>query len=332
MATQLEPSSTIDQPLLPHLARVAPLDPLPFEQKLLEAVAEDHTENAHEFAQQVLSYQPRSLAARLYLLTSAARREDFDVVFNQYEGLVRLRSLNDALLTDALIGIFREGGDWSPLLEYLGSRPPKGDLLARKILAEPVQIEKIADIMQKYPSVMGQYLKILMREGFDDEAYELWKSYSGVHRQDLDALPFNGTFAVREELPPFNWFIDYGRAEIQPVGGLHVTYLGRGNPEIAQQVMAAPPGDYLLQTKATGRMPAKGGALELLLTCHGKRTPIARSNIVLAGNLGIEAFETEVNIPREECGFQTLQLFGRPGEFPKTSRTEVLSLEMIPVR
>lgn len=318
----------IGKPLISRLARVAPFDPLLYEFKLVEAISDGDTDRAQEYAKQVLSYQPRSLAARLQLFNSAAQEADFAAVFGQYEDLVRLRSLNDALLTDSLIGVFRQHGDWSPLLEYVQAVPPKGDILARKLLSEPIPVLELGLVFQNFPKVQRHYFLRLMQEGFGDEAYESWKSFTGVSEAKTESLPFNGRFADRKESPPFNWSTLYNRAEFQPAGGLYVSYPGTGEPVVVEQIMAAPPGRYLLQTKARGRMPANGGRLEWLVTCHGNQSPLARSPVALIRQAEIETIETEVSIPDRACDYQTLQLLGRPGELPNTLRVEILSVVM----
>lgn len=323
-------SPNVDQRSLRQLATIAPLDPLPFELKLVEAIASGDTEATRNAAELVLRYQPRSLAARLQLLNLAAQQADYAVVFEQYEGLVRLKSLNDGLLTDALIGVFRQSGDWSPLLDYLNTMPPRGEILVRKLLVETISIDDIDPIIRQYPSAQDVYLEKLLRDGYADQAYSLWKSFAGLREQDRIASPFNGSFMPREELPPFNWSSSYNRAELQPNGGLYVTYLGSGRPDIIEQTMVAPAGTYVLQTTAKGRMPTNGGALEWSVFCYGATTPLARSVIALERPMETETFEATVQIPEDECNYQILRLRGRTGAFPKTSRTEILSVALIP--
>ena len=321
----------IYEPRIEMLARQAPIDVVLFEYAMSEALMRGDSVKAEQLAMRAIAHQPRSLAARLHLLSTAVEKNDVKAVFQQYEALVRLRSLNNNLLSDALIGLFREQGDWRTLIDYLETGPPNGELITRRLIREDIADAHIERLMKSYPDLLGAYLLKLTQQGALQKARDIWVSDANLREDEQRALPFNGRFASRPQLPPFNWKLLSNSAERQNAGGLHVTYLGSGNPAFIEQTIQAPPGTYLIRTMAKGRMPREGGSLQWTVTCMGERSPLAYMAIELRRNLEIETFVQELEIPDEQCEFQNIQLLGRAGNFPKTSRTELVSLEILPI-
>lgn|GEM_PF-6619674 len=313
------------------LARRSPLNVVLFEYAMSESLMRGDIAVADQLAARAVAHQPRSLAARLHLLSSAVERNDFNSVFQQFESLLRLRSLNESLLGDALIGLFRERADWGVLIDYLGTQPTKGEMIAEKLIREPLSDDEAEGVLETYPDLLGDYLQILVQRGALQKAREVWLNNSNLRAEERHELPFNGTFAPRAELAPFNWSLRSNRAEFQTSNTLHVTYLGRGSPTFVEQIIEAAPGTYLMRASAKGRMPRDGGALRWTLTCIGETSPLVEMEIALRRNLEVESFVQELEIPDDECAFQNVQLTGRPGEFPKTSRTELQSVEILPI-
>ena len=306
----------------------APLDELPYEIELAKALSLGDVELARSFADQAMARQPRSLAARLFALSIAAQAGNFTQVIDDYERLIELRAIDRNTLSDALIGVFRASGDWSALVEYLKTAPATGQGLVRKLMNESVAAADLQSLIALYPEQQSHYLDRLVRDGAYLEAYEAWQTFTGVMGETLDEIPFNPTFEEQSAPPPFNWLISRDRAEFQSRGGLYITYLGTERPLMARQIVSAPPGDYELSTQALGRMPEDGGSLEWILSCLGSNTQIANSRIELQTISQPEQFEITLTIPDEDCAFQRLDLWGRSGAFPKTSRTEILSVSL----
>ena len=75
-------------------------------------------------------------------------------------------------------------------------------------------------------------------------------------------------------------------------------------------------------------MPEDGGSLEWTLTCIESRERVATSHILLKTIGDREVFEEVLSVPNEACAFQRLELWGRSGEFPKTSRVEMLEVTL----
>ncbi|MEM7329348.1 MAG: hypothetical protein AAF437_11450 [Pseudomonadota bacterium] len=318
----------LSRDLARELAVLSPTDVLPYEVALANAVRTGDLEIMNEFAERALARQPRSLAAHLHLFQSAAQRGNYPSLIARYERLVKLRSLNPQLLTRALIGVFRNAEDWSPLMAYLNDRPHSGDMIVSQLLLETELPQKIDQLISKYPSAQPAYLSRKIRERALPAAYQAWLSFADLSEIDQTALPFNGSFTVRGEPPPFNWTVHSSRAELQSDGGLYVSYAGLGTPLIASQIFSIAPGSYQLTTKAIGRMPANGGSLEWFISCAEEFDHLATAEIVLTKISEQQVFVSDVHIPDAACQFVSLELRGRSGAFPKSSRIVITSVDL----
>lgn len=319
---------SLGQDLSRQLAVLAPTDVLPYEVALANAVQSGDATIMDEFAERALARQPRSLAAHLHFFQSAAQQGDYSSLITQYERLIKLRSLNSQLLTRALIGVFRGADDWKPLMEFLDERPNSGDTIIFQLLREPELPPEIDLLISKYPSAQSAYLSRKIKERDFQSAYQAWLTFADLSDEERRLFPFNGTFLIRAESPPFNWILHSSRSELQTDGGLYVSFAGTGTPLIASQVFSAAPGSYKLQTKAIGRMPPNGGSLEWFISCTENYKLLATSEILLSKISEEEVFETELSIPELGCRFLSIELRGRSGAFPKTSRVVVTSVEL----
>lgn len=317
--------------LAKSLAVIVPVDELPYEAALSYANAENANVEALDFAHLALQRQPRSLAARLYLLREAAEQRQYEALIAQYERLIEMRSLNSDLLSDALVGVFRESGDWPVLIEYLKKRPPSGHYLVKRLLNEqnaPAELRDLRSLISQYPSHQGSYLQLMLNNEGLEAAYLTWLALSNLSSEETQAMPFNQTFKTRPEPAPFNWSIHSGRSEFNDAGGLFVSYKGSEQPLFVKQTFSASPGEYTLKTEAIGRMTRNGGALEWRVHCASSKKQLASSIISLTKVSIRESFETNVSIPDAGCDFQTIELRGRAGAFPKTSRLTILSVAL----
>ena len=314
--------------LIQAFASRVPTGELPYEAGLARSITNADTLGASRFADQAMQRQPRSLAARLHGLSEAAQDGKFETVITEYERIIDLRAIDGNVLADALVGVFRGGDDWSVLIAYLKTRPSSGNQLLSRVMNENVPVSDLEALITLYPRYQSGYLERLIREGALDQAYRAWLAFSELSEGAQVARPFNPTFEDRSESPPFNWSISRDRAEFQTRGGLYVTYLGTGRPRLASQILRTPPGEYLLRSELQGRMPEAGGSLEWTLTCIKSRQRLATSHLVLKTIGNPEIIEDEFRVPDETCAFQRLELWGRSGDFPKTSRIELLEVTL----
>lgn len=311
-----------------RLARRAPTDEFPYEAALAVAYSEGNFAAADTFATYALMRQPRSLAGHLHMFSAYAERKEYDLLLRQFENLARLRSLDEELLTEALIGVFQDSGQWHFLLSYLDTEPKTGNLLLRRLLNEDVILLRLAKLVKKYPSVQAEFIDRIISEKGIEVAFSLWQTFASVPNKNEISIVFNGEFQTRAEPPPFNWTIPYDRAELQEDGGLFVSYPGTGFPLIARQVITAQSGENVLITQAIGRMHDNGGALEWRIRCLRTHVQLHTSVIELVSVSAAEEFEATFNIPDSECAFQAIELHGRPGVLPKPARVEIVSVSI----
>lgn len=325
-----EDAAGIYADLIQQLLRRAPLDPLPFEVGLSRALLLGDEASAERFADLALQRQPRSAAARLYRLSVSASAGQYDQVLQDYERLRNLRIVDQAVLTEALVGVFAASAEWSALLDYIRNSPSNGRSLLARLMREPVPPADLEPVLGVYPDFQSGYLSRRVREGAYEDAYRAWQTFTGLSDTARSSGVFNASFEPRSEPTPFNWYINKDRAEFQARGGLYVTYLGTGQPLLARQVLTVRPGQYALKTQLQGRMPEAGGHLEWHVTCLPTGQTLARSKLALKTISALETVETTLTIPNTDCAFQRLDLWGRPGAFPRTSRTEILSVRVEP--
>ena len=315
------------QELSKRLAILSPMDPLPYEVALTVAIDAGEETDANHFAERTLVLQPRSLPARLHLLRVSSRDLKPQQIFKQYERLIELRSLDEQLLSEALVGVFREANDWSPLIRYLEGDPPSGGSIVDQMLAEDQFPVGFNDVMRRYPSKQAAYLRRVFAELGFEAAKSNWHSISDSIEQD-QTIVFNPTFQFRSEPPPFNWSIHYDRAEIQSVGGLFISLSGVRDQLIARQIIAAPQGEYRLDTELLGGLPKSTAVLEWRLYCGEEKAPLLRSEMTFGGSPQKQFFMFPVSIPDAGCAYQVLELHARAGKEPMSSRIEVLSVSL----
>ena len=311
------------------LAQLEPTDPLPFELALIKTIEDENWARASTFAEETLRRQPRSLAARLYLFRYAALQQDFEMLLLHYDQLVELRSLNSDILSDALIGVFREAGNWTALLEYLNTHPTSGRLLVRKLMSEPIESDDFEPVVMQYIDSRGQYLRRLAERKYYEQAHAAWLSVVSADKKYNDTVPFNHEFHERVEPEPFNWKIHSPRAEFHPQGGLNATYLGDKKRLIVEQTFRTASGSQRLIIRARGRLSKNGGSFAWVISCLPDAEELLSEKLLLSKNDLYETMDAPLAIPEENCTFGKIQLWGIPGEFPKTSRIQIQSVKLV---
>lgn len=304
----------------------APMDAFPYEVALVLALSRKDGDAARVYAEAAMLRQPRSLTARLYLFNESVKRQDFPYAIHQYERLIELRSLNQATLSDALIGVFRDAGNWRVLVDYLRAQPASGKSLMIKLVEEKVPRDDLESILLSYPDVLRRYLDRLTTDGSPERAFALWRTFAGVQPGEVLEKPFNPEFRTREEPPPFNWKLSSEWVESHSSGGIDVTYLGNSDPLLAAQYVKIAPGTYTMRTIASGELAGNGGRLEWRTTCSNQDEPLSILELQLSQTSEPESFESLISVPSEACSFVVVELRGVPGEFPKPISAHIHSV------
>lgn len=311
-----------------HLVVRAPLDAYVFEVALSHAFERQDFEAVRRLADFVIERKPRSLAARLLHFKIGEIDDDPTKVIAAHSALSKLGTTDQQTIDQALVGVFRERDDWSELLTHVESLKPKGAELIELLLEEDIDAFDLQEVVVNYPSVQGSFLKKLMNERDFELARLFWSQYTDIALDEQETFMFNGKLEDREEPPPFNWELLDNRIEFQSSGGVHISYMGSEGKRLMRQVLRLPPDQYSLVTVVAGRMSEGAGNLEWVIRCMDDRTKLHAKQIQLKKVQELETVQTQFLIASEDCAFQTIELWGRPGEFPKRSSIQIISVEL----
>jgi tetratricopeptide (TPR) repeat protein len=165
-------------------------------------------------------------------------------------------------------------------------------------------------------------------------ARQTWLQGLPRDEQGRNALLFDGTFRGLKAPKPFSWtFTDttQGRAEPAKDGNrtyLDVAYFGGSNAEVAEQVLALPPGRYTLhqQTRAEGMDAAATSRIYWRLNCLPGGLSLTTLPLPLVN--GERVSSATFNVPASGCPGQKLSLVAEPGEVARAVNLQVLQLEV----
>ncbi|MEL7111014.1 MAG: hypothetical protein AAGL99_17270 [Pseudomonadota bacterium] len=252
-----------------------------------------------------------------------------NAVLVAYNHLATIETLEPELLTDSLVGVFRDRRDWAPLLDYLKGKPKTGNRIVRKLLDETVSLVELADVVSAYPDVQPIYLQYLIDRGLISQAYDAWTRYVERDLSQLAGAIYNGSFVADDAPSPFNWNLNSNFAEYMSTDGLYVTHRGNANTPIASQIITGAPGPFILRTTVSGQIPRRGAVLVWRVSCLSDRSVLAELRVVLQKNNERERLEQAGQIPDRDCDFQLLELMGLVSEYPLTSIVKVAAIELV---
>ncbi len=165
------------------------------------------------------------------------------------------------------------------------------------------------------------YLQRLVQEHRPQEAEAALRELSAVAPPPGEYL-YNGAFDAPDGIAPFDWDI------LQGVGGnalvtdsprgsgkaLHVSYDGFSASQFVRQLVALPPGDYVLSGDVQQETESGADQLNWTVTCVDDGHPLG-----LATTSGLKAgrwtsFRAPIHIPPQGCASEWLQLSPVPGD------------------
>lgn len=303
----------------PAIARVigassrAPLAPQPFMVRGVEAQLAGSTENAIASFNAAKLREPRAAAARYFLADlylKAGRTRDGLLEIAKLGKLVppSVAGMAPFLATfasdrrhqDEMRAVFRaEPALEGPVLSILAAQPASADLvLALANPAGPARREWHAPLVDNLVAA-NQFAR----------AGAIWG------RLNRTSVPqdraFDEGFASTAP-PPFNWTLAanaVGSAERSGNGALQVTFFGREDGPLANQLLLLRPGSYRIAMTVAGSI--EPGSLQWAVSCLPAKREILRLPVRGGGVAG------RFTVPAG-CPAQTLLLEGRSGDFPKT--------------
>jgi tetratricopeptide (TPR) repeat protein len=167
--------------------------------------------------------------------------------------------------------------------------------------------------------------------------------YAGARATWLGSLPqadrasnarlFDGNFSGMRAPKPFGWAfqdVDVGRAEAAKDGRrtyLDVAYFGGRAVQLAEQVLALPPGRYALRLVARSPNGITSGRLYWRIACQPGAAQIGELDMSQA-NASERRFATAFAVPASGCPGQSLSLLAEPGDVASAVSLEISRMEI----
>jgi hypothetical protein len=215
------------------------------------------------------------------------------------------------LRTAVLEQLARDGGDPDVVIALAG---PQARLAAR------------ADA----PRWQRLLLDGLVGRGQPGEALRIWSRLVGPEAPVRVGGIYDPDFAGLPGPPPFNWSLAAGAdgfAERAGGGGLYAQFFGRGDAELASQLILLEPGSYRLVFKVAGEADGEHGLLAWTVACHpgGQRlVAIPIPEVDFAARQLVADFR----VPQSGCASQWLRLVGTAAEFPEDQQITITDLRI----
>jgi hypothetical protein len=172
----------------------------------------------------------------------------------------------------------------------------------------------------------------LARQGDVARAYRLWREFGKVNAPADGKGLYDPGFQGMPGLAPFNWALvsnTAGVAERAAGGGLQVSFYGRLDVQLAEQLLMLKPGRYRMQFRAEGDAKGESSKIGWTLSCHGSKATLVQlplTNITYAPRLLAASF----TVPAAGCGAQWLRLSGAAAEFPDEQAATIRDLQIAP--
>lgn len=302
-----------------QIAREAPLAPEPFLIKGALAQVEQRQERAEQLFIAARARDPRSVAARYFLVDRFLRSGRIPQALDEIAALSRLFPQASAGFGPALAAFAKSPGAVPQLRSFFRTSPE----------IEPVVLMTLADDANNanlilalwkgrgsgtevetaawQPKLVGK----LVEEGAFAKAYTIWRMFAGVNGDQ--GTVFNPGFIKSTAPPPFNWSFAAVGGLVEPAAGdrLHVIYFGRADTVLAEQLLLLGPGRYQLSMDISNP-PGEGGEIAWSLTCNPGTDAIFRLPIKQKGPLAVG-----FSVP-PGCATQRLQLIGLAGDFAQS--------------
>lgn len=313
------------------LARQAPLSDVPFGPLLIEASANQDVERMAALSNHVVRLNPRNRIARFVGAQIAVITGETDMAMEALSNLLTLNpSQSEAYLAEISVLAQSEAGQ-NAIINALERNPRWTAQLVNQLSRTVDDPEFLVRLFAYYPPGQNAYVRALADRGELERAHLTFLNYLPVELLGKAGVPFDGGFQGFSGAQPFNWQIHREYASFEPQGGLYISFFGQGRPVIATQTLRLSSGAYSAVFEMNGRVHRTGGHVSWSMTCSRSGEPVFELPIteLLASTT---PFEVGFEVPDQQCAFQTLQLRGVAGEFPRTTRALVRRVRISPFR
>lgn len=271
-----------------------------------------------------LRRDPRSNAAHFMLAGQYIRQERIEEAL-VHVGVLgrRLRGTGTAAFAGALAMYLRQPGAVSKVAPVLANDPSLRSAVMNSLAADPGATSTLRALVRR-----GDADETWFRSAFERQlaAGDL-ESARGL----LAAAGVRGggarltSWSAEADGGPLSWRLPPGPdgvAEADRNGPLRLVYYGRADAPLADHLLLLPAGRFRLAARF-GDLAAPG-IFEWRLTCLQGNRPLASVPVS-----GAEVNQV-VEVP-PDCPAQRLALWGRMGEFPKTTSASLLQVTLVPV-
>ncbi|MEO0882827.1 MAG: hypothetical protein AAFY34_08820 [Pseudomonadota bacterium] len=304
------------------LFQTAPLSPIPFLVRMLNATRSNHVIKADAYARHLIDLRPRNEVARLHLANNAATRGEYEFALEQLRMLMAIDRQGRDIHLGAIANLAQNKDTWPMIETILKDRPKWGPQLL-EILSSKIEDQSfLGRLYAYYPETQHLYLLQLSKRGAWETAFASYIMYLDGDELDDITTPFDDHFHGLRAPQPFNWSIDERYADLDETPGLFISFYGRGQPIIAWQTLALSPGTYNFSSTIHGESHRHGGHLSWQIRCVDDGAQIGNVDIMALKASG-DVFAFTFAVPRANCAFQTLRLQGIAGAFPRTLRATI---------
>jgi hypothetical protein len=314
----------------------APLAEEPFLLAGLSAMIAERPAEAAPLLAEARRRNPRSRVSRLLLLDRYLRTGNTDAAVGEIAALGRLIPEANRVLVPELARLSLKPDSAAAAADVLRSDPVMRDGVLDHLSATRTPPDRILALAERSGRIVPgetapwqhRLLQGLVERNDLTRARNLWSRFAGVDAKSLTGV-YNPRF---ERLPgpgPFNWtFASSSNGAAEPVRGpaLQVEYYGRGEAELASQLVALAPGRYSMAFRASGNTPGGTAAVSWRLSCHPSSAeimslPIQKLSYTPAVRRG------QFTVPAG-CSAQWLRLIGTPAEFPAAHSITISDLQV----
>lgn len=291
--------------------------------------------------------KPRNRKTSYLVLNTAQQRGDIKTMVDMTDLLYRLNP-NRWSDYDAVLSELYETAEGRALIEARLSEPNywADPLMRRKIRdAQPDALLSLAPAVKtlarskpkpkdSFPLQYAFYDR-LVRAGQPQAAYDAWRSIRSDAAAQYDApgaLIYNPNFAPDAAAAPFNWSVftrPQSFAEIDPRGGLYLSFGSEAAQPLARQTILPPPDAALrLSIEAAFGYTKRQGYFELRYRCLNPR----QSHVIYRLDDRNKKGRQTVSIPAFDapCPLADITIWGQPGVFAERISATLTHLSIAP--
>jgi len=313
-----------------------PLDSDPLTIAGLGAAIAGQSTRASPLLAEALRRDPRSVAARLWWLTAALKRNDISGALAQIDRLMALAE-RPADYYPILTELARQRGAEAPLRKVLAGNPRWRQEFVASLNASKVDSGLIFRLTGETGGQAGLQTALIERliaKGDYDGAYLAWVNFLPESADAAVGPIYDGGFTGSPGAPPFNWVFNDGEAAsvgVEKGKGLQLDYPAAVSVQMAKQVLAINPGQYRIDYIATGSGEvADGGTISIRVTCAlGGAVLLDMPMTGLTDNPSHHA--ARFTVP-EPCRLQQFSIEGTAGTFPKTRSVTIARVAIVALR